>query len=90
MRASPAILRIVTIGAAGCVYAPFRGRIAAASLAPQSIPVRIAVIACGAALATNTIVKLVLATVTGGPRFALRLGAWLAPVVAAVALGMAW
>lgn len=64
--------------------------IAAASLAPQAIPVHTAVLACGAALATNTVVKLVLATVAGGPGFALRLAAWLAPVVAAVGLGMAW
>lgn len=81
---------VVAAGAIGGLADAHAAAIAAASLAPQSIPVRIAVIACGAALATNTIVKLVLATVTGGPRFALRLGAWLAPVVAAVALGMAW
>jgi hypothetical protein len=42
--------------------------------------------ACGAALGTNTVVKLVLATATGGPGFALKLAAWLAP---AVALGTA-
>ncbi|GAB2813801.1 hypothetical protein JOD27_007701 [Lentzea nigeriaca] len=40
----------------------------------------------GAALATNAVVKLVPATATGGP----RLGAWPAPVVAVVALGIVW
>jgi uncharacterized membrane protein (DUF4010 family) len=64
--------------------------IAAASLAPGSIPVATAVLACGAALATNTAVKLVLAGIAGGPRFALRLGALLLPVAAAVAVGLAW
>ncbi|WP_439657797.1 MgtC/SapB family protein [Lentzea sp. HUAS TT2] len=81
---------VVAASAIGGLADAHAASIAAASLAPQSIPVHTAVLACGAALATNTVVKLVLATVTGGPRFALRLGAWLAPVVAAVALGMTW
>ena len=81
---------VVAASAIGGLADAHAAAIAAASLAPQSIPVHTAVLACGAALATNTVVKLVLATVTGGPRFALRLGAWLAPVVAAVALGMTW
>ncbi|NUT92777.1 MAG: DUF4010 domain-containing protein, partial [Saccharothrix sp.] len=59
--------------------------IAAASLAPATVPVGTAVLACGAALAANTVVKLVLALVAGGPRFALRLAGWLLPVVAAFA-----
>jgi hypothetical protein len=50
----------------------------------------LAVLAGGAALATNTVVKLVLATVAAGPGFALRLAAWLAPAIVAVAFGMAW
>ncbi|HEX7304692.1 MgtC/SapB family protein [Lentzea sp.] len=81
---------VVAAGALGGLADAHAAAIAAASLAPQSIPVHTAVVACGAALATNTVVKLVLATATGGPRFALRLGAWLTPAVAAVALGMAW
>ncbi|MGW6442679.1 MgtC/SapB family protein [Lentzea sp. NPDC055074] len=81
---------VVAASALGGLADAHAAAIAAASLAPRSIPVHTAVLACGAALATNTVVKLVLATVTGGPRFALRLGAWLAPVVVAVALGMAW
>ncbi|MFJ5993269.1 MgtC/SapB family protein [Lentzea sp. NPDC092896] len=81
---------VVAAGALGGMADAHAAAIAAASLAPQSISVRIAVLACGAALATNTVVKLVLATVAGGPRFALQLAAWLAPVVVAVGLGMAW
>lgn len=81
---------VVAAGALGGLADAHAAAIAAASLAPQSIPVHTAVLACGAALATNTIVKLVLATVAGGPRFALQLAAWLAPVVVAVGLGMAW
>ncbi|SFR03093.1 Uncharacterized membrane protein, DUF4010 family [Lentzea waywayandensis] len=81
---------VVAAGALGGLADAHAAAIAAASLAPQSISVHIAVLACGAALATNTVVKLVLATVAGGPRFALRLAAWLAPVVVAVGLGMAW
>jgi uncharacterized membrane protein (DUF4010 family) len=81
---------VVAAGALGGLADAHAAAIAAASLAPQSIPVHTAVLACGAALATNTVVKLVLATVAGGPGFALRLAAWLTPVIAAVALGMAW
>jgi len=81
---------VVAASALGGLADAHAAAIAAASLAPQSISVHIAVLACGAALATNTIVKLVLATVAGGPRFALRLAAWLAPVVVAFGLGMAW
>jgi uncharacterized membrane protein (DUF4010 family) len=81
---------VVAAGALAGLADAHAAAIAAASLAPQSIPVHTAVLACGAALATNTVVKLVLATVAGGPRFALRLAAWLAPVVVAVGLGMAW
>ncbi|MDX8141417.1 DUF4010 domain-containing protein [Lentzea sp. NBC_00516] len=81
---------VVAAGALGGLADAHAAAIAAASLAPQSIPLHIAVLAVGAALATNTVVKLIVAAVTGGPRFALRLGAWLAPVVAVVALGMAW
>jgi uncharacterized membrane protein (DUF4010 family) len=81
---------VVAAGALGGLADAHAAAIAAASLAPQSISVHVAVLACGAALATNTVVKLVLATVAGGPRFALRLAAWLAPVVVAVGLGMAW
>ncbi len=64
--------------------------IAAASLAPQTIPVTTAVLACGAALAANTVVKLVLALTAGGPRFAATLAAWLTPVVTAVAISLIW
>ncbi|GAA0262374.1 hypothetical protein GCM10010492_74320 [Saccharothrix mutabilis subsp. mutabilis] len=64
--------------------------VAAASLAPAAIPVATAVLACGAALAANTVVKLVLALVAGGPGFAARLAAWLAPVVVVVGVGVAW
>ncbi|MDX8034256.1 DUF4010 domain-containing protein [Lentzea sp. BCCO 10_0856] len=81
---------VVAAGALGGLADAHAAAIAAASLAPQAISVHIAVLACGAALATNTVVKLVLATVAGGPRFALRLAAWLAPVIVAVGLGMAW
>ncbi|MDX3659552.1 DUF4010 domain-containing protein [Streptomyces sp. ID05-26A] len=81
---------VIAAGALGGLADAHAAAIAAASLAPQAISVHTAVIACGAALATNTVVKLVLATVAGGPRFALRLAAWLAPVVVAVGLGMAW
>ncbi|MCX2949135.1 MgtC/SapB family protein [Lentzea sp. NEAU-D7] len=81
---------VVAAGALGGLADAHAAAIAAASLAPQSVPVHIAVLACGAALATNTVVKLVLAAVAGGPRFALRLAAWLAPAVVAVGLGMAW
>ncbi|WP_086664511.1 MgtC/SapB family protein [Lentzea kentuckyensis] len=81
---------VVAAGALGGLADAHAAAIAAASLAPQSISVHTAVLACGAALATNTVVKLTLATVAGGPRFALRLAAWLAPVVVAVGLGMAW
>ncbi|WP_086664215.1 MgtC/SapB family protein [Lentzea kentuckyensis] len=81
---------VVAAGALGGLADAHAAAIAAASLAPQSISVHTAVLACGAALATNTVVKLVLATVAGGPRFALQLAAWLAPVVVAVGLGMAW
>lgn len=81
---------VVAAGALGGLADAHAAAIAAASLAPQSIPVHAAVLACGAALATNTVVKLVLATVAGGLGFAVKLAAWLAPVVAAVALGMAW
>jgi uncharacterized membrane protein (DUF4010 family) len=81
---------VVAAGALGGLADAHAAAIAAASLAPQSISVHTAVLACGAALATNTVVKLVLATVAGGPRFGLRLAAWLTPVAAAVALGMAW
>ncbi|NUT54209.1 MAG: DUF4010 domain-containing protein, partial [Saccharothrix sp.] len=81
---------VVAAGALGGLADAHAAAIAAASLAPQAIPVHTAVLACGAALATNTVVKLVLAAVAGGPRFAGQLAAWLAPVVVAVALGMAW
>lgn len=81
---------VVAAGALGGLADAHAAAIAAASLAPHAISVHTAVLACGAALATNTVVKLVLATVAGGPRFAVRLAAWMAPVVAAVALGMAW
>ncbi|MGW4213615.1 DUF4010 domain-containing protein [Lentzea sp. NPDC004789] len=81
---------VVAAGAFGGLADAHAAAIAAASLAPQSIPVHTAVLACGAALATNTVVKLVLATVAGGPGFAVRLAGWLVPVVAAVALGMVW
>ncbi|MEU3645274.1 DUF4010 domain-containing protein [Lentzea sp. NPDC034063] len=81
---------VVAAGALGGLADAHAAAIAAASLAPQSISVHVAVLACGAALATNTVVKLVLATVAGGLRFALQLAAWLAPVVVAVGVGMAW
>lgn len=81
---------VVAAGALGGLADAHAAAIAAASLAPQAIPVHTAVLACGAALATNTVVKLVLAAVAGGPGFAAKLAAWLAPVVVAVALGMAW
>jgi uncharacterized membrane protein (DUF4010 family) len=81
---------VIAAGAVGGLADAHAAAIAAASLAPQSISVHTAVLACGAALATNTVVKLVLATVAGGPRFALQLAAWLAPVIVAVGLGMAW
>lgn len=54
--------------------------VAAASLAPNAIPVDTAVLACGAALATNTGVKLVLALAVGGPRFAGAFAVRLLPV----------
>ncbi|MET9634059.1 DUF4010 domain-containing protein [Lentzea sp. NPDC006480] len=81
---------VVAAGALGGLADAHAAANAAASLAPQSIPVHTAVLAGGAALATNTAVKLVLATVAGGPRFACQLAARLVPVVAAVGLGMAW
>jgi uncharacterized membrane protein (DUF4010 family) len=81
---------VVAAGALGGLADAHAAAIAAASLAPQAIPVHTAVLACGAALATNTVVKVVLAAVAGGPGFAVKLAAWLAPVVVAVALGVAW
>ncbi|SDH59518.1 Uncharacterized membrane protein, DUF4010 family [Lentzea fradiae] len=81
---------VVAAGALGGLADAHAAAIAAASLAPQFISVQTAVLACGAGLATNTLVKLVLAGVAGGPRFAVKLGAWLTPAVAAVTLGMAW
>ncbi|MGW4209289.1 MgtC/SapB family protein [Lentzea sp. NPDC004789] len=81
---------VVAAGALGGLADAHAAAIAAASLAPQAISVHTAVLACGAALATNTVVKLVLATVAGGPRFALKLAGRLAPAVVAVAVGMAW
>lgn len=81
---------VVTATALGGLADAHAAAIAAASLAPQAIPVATAVLACGAALATNTAVKLVLAGIAGGPRFALRLGAWLLPVGAVVAAGLVW
>ncbi|MFB9502783.1 hypothetical protein ACFFR6_37880 [Saccharothrix mutabilis subsp. capreolus] len=64
--------------------------VAEASPAPAAIPVATAGLACGAVPAANTAVRLVLALVAGGPGFAARLAAWLAPVVAVVGVGVAW
>ena len=81
---------VVTAAALGGLADAHASSMAAASLAPQAISVNTAVLACGAALATNTVVKLVLAGIAGGPRFAALLGAWLLPVAAVVTVGLVW
>jgi uncharacterized membrane protein (DUF4010 family) len=49
-----------------------------------------AIAGVGAALAVNTVVKLVLAAVAGGRRFAVRLGLALAPAAAVIGVGLWW
>ena len=49
-----------------------------------------AIAGVGAALAVNTVVKLVLAAVAGGRRFAVRLAVALALPAAVIALGLSW
>ncbi|MDA3625141.1 DUF4010 domain-containing protein [Saccharopolyspora sp. WRP15-2] len=84
------------IGPQGVIAAAFVGgladthtaAVAAASLAGTVIPVHTAVLGVSAALLSNTLIKLVLAAVAGGPRFALRLAALLLLPAAAVATGI--
>ena len=60
--------------------------VAMATLANHgSISQTVAIAAIAAALGTNTLVKLV-AGLTGGPWFAIRVGLWLTPAIIAVAL----
>ncbi|MGW1679649.1 MgtC/SapB family protein [Saccharopolyspora sp. NPDC002376] len=84
------------IGPQGVIAAAFVGgladthtaAVAAASLAGTVIPMHTAVLGVSAALLSNTLIKLVLAAVSGGPRFALRLAALLLLPAAAVAVGI--
>lgn len=84
------------LGAAGAVAAAAIGgladahaaSLAAASVAGQTIAVATAVLAVGAALATNTVVKLGLAVAAGSAGFAGRLACWLVAPVAAAAAGL--
>jgi uncharacterized membrane protein (DUF4010 family) len=63
--------------------------VAMATLAVQgSISQPVAIAAIAMALGTNTVVKVV-AALTGGPAFAVRVTLWLAPAVVAVALAAA-
>ncbi|MBB5157561.1 MgtC/SapB family protein [Saccharopolyspora phatthalungensis] len=63
--------------------------VAAASLAETVVPTSVAVLGVGAALLSNTLIKLVLAAAAGGLRFALRLAALLVLPATAVAVGIA-
>jgi len=62
--------------------------LAAVTLVGHSIGTVVGLAAVGAALATNTVVKIALAAVAGGPRFARRIALWLLGPAAAVAAGM--
>ncbi|CAM01752.1 uncharacterized membrane protein (DUF4010 family) [Saccharopolyspora erythraea NRRL 2338] len=85
------------LGDRGVLAAAFAGgladahaaSVAAAALAGAVVPVGTAVLAVGAALLSNTLIKLVLAAAAGGPRFAVRLALLLISPAAAVAAGIA-
>ena len=80
---------MLAAAAAGGLADAHAAAVAAASMAPQAIPVGTAVSAAALALATNTVVKLALAGGLGGAKFVLRLACWLAAPVAAVAVTIA-
>jgi uncharacterized membrane protein (DUF4010 family) len=85
------------LGDRGVLAAAFAGgladahaaSVAAATLAGAVVPVGTAVLAVGAALLSNTLIKLVLAAAAGGPHFAVRLALLLIPPAAAVTAGIA-
>lgn len=62
--------------------------VATAALAVTVIPSNVAVVGIGAALLSNTLIKIVLAAATGGPRFATHLSVLLLLPAAAVAVGI--
>ncbi len=80
---------VLAAAAAGGLADAHAAAVAAASLAPHTIPVGTAVLASALALSTNTVVKLTLAGSLGGVRVALRLAQWLAAPVVAVAVTVA-
>ncbi|MGW3472251.1 MgtC/SapB family protein [Saccharopolyspora sp. NPDC000995] len=83
------------LGPQGVIAAAFVGgladthtaAVAAASLGGTVVPTSVAVLGVGAALLSNTMIKLVLAAAAGGMRFALRLAALLVLPAATVAAG---
>lgn len=83
-------------GSQGVIAAAFVGGLAdthttaaaTASLAGSVIPVGAAVVGVGAALLSNTLIKLVLAVAAGGPRFAWYLALLLVAPAFAVAAGI--
>ncbi|MEV0702796.1 DUF4010 domain-containing protein [Saccharopolyspora sp. NPDC050389] len=85
------------LGGRGVLAAAFIGgladthttAVATATLASTVIPTGVAVLGVGAALLSNTLIKLVLAAAAGGPRFAARLAALLVLPAVAVATGIA-
>jgi uncharacterized membrane protein (DUF4010 family) len=80
---------VLTIAAAGLADS-HAGALTAANLATQStLSVHVAVLASAAALAANTVVKLVLAHVAGGARASTALARYFAAPALAVALGLA-
>jgi len=79
---------VVAAAAVGGLADAHSSALAAVTLAGHSSTVGAALFAVGAALATNTVVTLVLAIATGGFRFGLALAAWLAAPVAVVAASL--
>lgn len=79
---------VVAAAAVGGLADAHASSLAAVTLVGHSIGAGVGLAAVGAALATNTVVKLVLAALAGGPRFAGRLALWLLGPAAAVTVGM--
>jgi uncharacterized membrane protein (DUF4010 family) len=79
---------VVAAAAVGGLADAHASSLAAVTLVGHSIGAGVGLAAVGAALATNTVVKLVLAAIAGGPRFAGRLVLWLLVPAVAVAVGM--
>lgn len=79
---------VITAAAVGGLADAHSSSLAAVTLAGHSVTVGTALLAVGAALATNTLVKLTLAGTAGGLRFAGLLAAWLAVPAAAVTAGL--